>query len=98
MEFQVTHPFPPWHGRRFLLSTRKNNWGEDRLMFFDDAGRLRSLQASWTDVDEPDLFTQAAGGRSFLRTDDLAALARLLDEIEQAWKRADGVKDIAPQV
>lgn len=56
-------------------------------MFFNDAGRLRSMLASWTDVDEPDLFTQAAGGRSFLRADDLAALARLVDEIEQAHKR-----------
>lgn len=97
MEFQVTHPFHPWHGRRFVLATRKINWGEDRVMFFDDEGHVRSLLASWTDVDEPDLFTQAAGGRSFLRADDLAALARLVEEIEQAWKRADDVKGIAPQ-
>jgi hypothetical protein len=28
MKFQVTHPFHPWHGRRFVLATRKVNWGE----------------------------------------------------------------------
>ncbi|MER9203836.1 Y4bD/Y4pK family protein [Mesorhizobium sp. M0933] len=35
-----------------MLSTRKQNWGEDRVMFYDyDAeGRLHSLLASWADV------------------------------------------------
>jgi hypothetical protein len=28
------------------MATRKQNWGEDRVMFFDEAGRLRSLLAS----------------------------------------------------
>ncbi|MBD9524863.1 hypothetical protein IB262_35670, partial [Ensifer sp. ENS02] len=27
MEFEVTHPFHPWRGQRFVLSTRKQNWG-----------------------------------------------------------------------
>ncbi|MBD9641934.1 hypothetical protein IB277_37300, partial [Ensifer sp. ENS07] len=27
MEFEVTHPFHPWRGQRFVLSTRKENWG-----------------------------------------------------------------------
>ncbi|MDE4604581.1 Y4bD/Y4pK family protein [Sinorhizobium meliloti] len=50
------HPFHPWRGQRFVLSTRKQNWGEDRVMFYDADGRLRSLLASWTDVDAPDVF------------------------------------------
>nr|WP_292337868.1 hypothetical protein [Mesorhizobium sp.] len=33
-------------------------------MFYDAAGRLRSLLASWTDVAEPDVFIQVAAGRS----------------------------------
>lgn len=49
IEFEVTHPFHPWRGQRFVLSTRKQNWGEDRVMFYDAQGRLRSLPASWTD-------------------------------------------------
>jgi hypothetical protein len=65
-----------------VLATRKLNWGDDRVMFYDDRGRLRSLLASWTDVDEPDVFTQVAAGGSFLRPDDLADLVALIEEIE----------------
>jgi hypothetical protein len=66
-----------------VLATRKQNWGDDRVMFYDDQGRLRSLLASWTNVDDPDVFAQVSGGRSFLRPDDLADLAALLEEIER---------------
>ena len=75
-----------------MLATRKQNWGEDRVMFFDERGRLRSLLASWTDVDEPDVFTRVAEGKSFLRPDDLADLAALIDELERAGSRRTGVK------
>jgi hypothetical protein len=50
-------------------------------MFFDDQGRLRSLPTSWTNVDEPDAFTQCADGRSWLRLDDLVHLRVLVQEI-----------------
>lgn len=52
-------------------------------MFYDAEGRLRSLLASWTDVDPPDLFTEVAAGRSFVRADDLAAIAALIDQLER---------------
>lgn len=65
-----------------MLATRKQNWGEDRVMFFDPQGQLRSLPAKWTDVDPPDVRTEAAAGRAFLRADDLSTLAALLDEIK----------------
>ncbi|HVS57061.1 MAG TPA: DUF5372 family protein [Casimicrobiaceae bacterium] len=92
MELEITHPFHPWRGRRFVLATRKQNWGEDRVTFFDEEGRLRSLLASWTNVDEPDAFSQAAGGTAFLRADDLRELAHLIDEIRCAHRRRGGVK------
>jgi len=69
-----------------VLATRKQNWGEDRVMFFDDLGRLRSLLASWTNVDEPDAFTQCAAGRSRLRADDLLHLRALVEEIAKGQK------------
>lgn len=75
-----------------MLATRKQNWGEDRVMFFDAQGRLRSLLASWTDVDEPDVFTKVAEGKSFLRPDDLADLAALIDEVERGRGRRTSVK------
>lgn len=80
----MSHPFHPWRGRRFVLATRKQNWGEDRVMFFDDQGRLRSLLASWTDIVEPDAFAQCSAGRSWLRADDLVHLRVLVDEVAKA--------------
>ena len=59
--------------------TRRLNWGEDRVMYFDQAGKLRSMLTSWTSVAESDLFAQVAAGRSWFRFDDLLALAEHLD-------------------
>ena len=79
-----------------MLATRKPNWGEDRVTFFDEDGHLRSLLASWTNVDEPDAFTRVAAGRSWLRTDDLARLRVLVDEVRGALQRRKDVKDHTP--
>jgi hypothetical protein len=64
-----------------VLVTRKLNWGEDRVMFFGEEGRLRSLPTSWTNVYEADAFAQCAGDRSWLRVDDLVQLRVLVQEI-----------------
>ena len=80
-----------------MLTTRKQNWGEDRVMFFDEDGHLRSLLASWTDVDEPDAFTRAAAGRSCLRVDDLVRLRALVDEVRSALQQRKSVKKNVPQ-
>ena len=66
-------------------------------MFFDEDGHLRSLLAAWTNIDEPDAFTRAAAGRSWLRADDLARLRALVDEVRGALPRRKGVKNNAPQ-
>ena len=50
-------------------------------MFYDANGRLASMLASWTNVDEPDAFAQAAAGRSWFRTDDLRRLRALVDDL-----------------
>jgi hypothetical protein len=36
------------------------NWGEDRVIYFDAKGRLRSMLSSWTDVGQDDAFMQAS--------------------------------------
>ncbi|MFC4524801.1 DUF5372 family protein [Cupriavidus pinatubonensis] len=77
----MTHPFHPRRGDRLILATRRQNWGEDRVMFYDANGQLVSILASWTNVDEPDAFAQAAAGRSWFRTDDLRRLRSLIDDL-----------------
>ena len=57
------------------------NWGEDRIVYFDAKGRLRSMLASWTDVGPQDSFMQASGGRSWFRPDDLLQLHALLSQL-----------------
>jgi hypothetical protein len=79
--FEITHPFHLMRGMRFILTTRRQNWGEDRVMFYDAEGRLCSMLASWTDVPEQDLFAQASAGRYWFRTDDLLRLSSMMDEI-----------------
>ena len=59
------------------------NWGEDRVVYFDAKGRLRSILASWTDVGQQDLFMQASRGRSWFRPDDLLRLCALLTELRR---------------
>jgi hypothetical protein len=80
--FEITHPFHPKRGSKYVLVTRQLNWGEDRVMFFDAHRRLRSMLASWTNVAEQDAFAQAAAGRSWFRIDDLLKLRALLDELD----------------
>jgi len=78
VSFEITHAFHPRRGERFTAATRRQNWGEDRLMYFDAQGRLRSILTSWTSLADQEPFLQAAGGRSWFCPDDLSALAALL--------------------
>jgi len=78
MTFEVTHPFHPKRGMRFVLLSRRQNWGEDRVMYYDARGRLCSLLTSWTDVHDQDLFAQASAGQSWFRVDDLLKLNALI--------------------
>jgi hypothetical protein len=66
-----------------VLRTRQVNWGEDRVVYFDSKGRLRSMLTSWTDVGGQDSFTQASGGRSWFRPDDLLRLYALLSQLSE---------------
>lgn len=81
MTFEITHPFHPQRGTQWVLVTRKGNWGEDRVMYYDRQGRLRSMRTSWTSLADPDLFSQVAQGRSWFRVDDLLQLAALLENL-----------------
>src|SRR6516162_7200649 len=59
--------------QRFKLVTYRQNWGEDRVYFYNAEGRLSSLPARWTTVPEEDPFVAMAGGRCFFRYEERAA-------------------------
>jgi hypothetical protein len=52
-------------------------------VFFREPGRtqVRSLPASWTDVEGPDAFLELGAGRAHFRVGDLLHLAALLEEL-----------------
>ena len=75
-------------GEEYELVGFAHTWGEHRVFFRKSADqRVHSLPASWTDVEEPDPFVVVAAGRSLFRTEDLLALADLLDGLQPAKRR-----------
>lgn len=77
----MTHPFHPWKGRRVEWREIKHNWGEERVLFCDGAGRLRSIPRGWTSLAPVDIFVVQAAGRVVFRTRDLLELADLLHSL-----------------
>jgi Family of unknown function (DUF5372) len=63
--------------------TYRRNWGEHRVYFHDDTGRLVSLPALWTSVFPADPFVAVSAGRSPFRVQDLLELAQLIARIQQ---------------
>jgi Family of unknown function (DUF5372) len=87
----VTHPFHPLFGRDFEFIELRQNWGEDRVCLRDENGELFSLPAGWTDAVAADLFVVIAAGRCPFATDDLLAVADLVDRFRA---RRDGGRDV----
>jgi hypothetical protein len=82
--FQVTHVFHPLHGRELAFVDQYLAWGEDRVCFRDDTGKLRYLPTDWTSLASPDPFVQASAGRSHLRVEELLQLTTLIALQRQA--------------
>ena len=89
--FRITHPFHPLRGAEYELVTRKLNWGEDRVFYYDSSGNLKSLLTNVTDVVSKDAFDHISAGQSAFRVDDLLELRRLLDRRKEADKGAPDV-------
>ena len=68
--------------------TYRFNWGEDRVYFHHEDGRLASLPAAWTNAVPPDPFVVVADGRSAFRVQDLVELAVLLRQLDE--ENSDG--------
>jgi hypothetical protein len=75
--------------------TFRQNWGQSRVYFHNDSGRLTSIPAEWTDLLGPDPFAVIAQGRSAFRVVDLLELVSLVKEFptqQQKGRRRRGVK------
>lgn len=68
----------------------KQNWGEDRVMFRDETGRLRSLPLAWTDLMPPDPFVTVATGRVLFHVRDLERLVDLLRALREEARDVSG--------
>ena len=82
--------FHPLYGREFTLVDQRNAWGEERVYFYDDTGRLRRLPAAWTSVSASDVFVAVSAGRSHFRIDDLLQLVALIarqDRMQEPTRR-----------
>jgi hypothetical protein len=84
----VTHPFHPLSGREFELVTSRKAWGEDRVYFRDDGGRLHHMPVGWTSVEPADPFRRVAADRCRFRTEDLLRLADLVARLRPEEPRA----------
>lgn len=56
----------------------RNNWGEDRVCFQDEQGRLDSILVSYTDAGGEDPYVAIAAGRALFRYEDLVEMVRLI--------------------
>ena len=77
---------------------RRNAWGEDRVYFHDDKGKLRRLPATWTSVASTSPFEVMSAGRSHFRIEDLLRLVALVArqrEFLEAARRVAGKRKVS---
>ena len=88
--FRIIHPFHPRCGTEYELVTRKHNWGEDRVFYYDQAGAMKSFLSNVTDLLPADAFEQLSAASAF-RADDLVTLRRLIDRHLRRSERTEEV-------
>jgi len=74
---QITHPFHPLHGQRFLvLKSRRVRGVECLILDGSDSGTF-SVPRAWTDQATPDVYQDAELSPRILRVERLVQLAEL---------------------
>ena len=73
-------------GKVFAIVDRRRTWGEDRVYYHDEAGKLCRMNAQWTSVADVDTFVLTSAGRSSLRVDDLLQLVALIEGVRASIK------------
>jgi hypothetical protein len=82
LRFCVTHPYHPLFERTLEMVTRSREYGEERVYYRDQNGRMRFLPVRWTSLAAPDPFILAAAGRAYFRLEDLIRLAEQMRELQ----------------
>jgi len=70
----------------FALVDRRLTWGEDRVYYHDEAGKLCRMNAQWTSLAAVDAFVMTSAGRSSLRVADLLQLVALIEQQRNALR------------
>jgi hypothetical protein len=65
-------------GREIEVVGRATHWGDERVVYLNDDGRVRSISTAFTDIGQQDEFRRIAAGRAAFRTCDLLDLFRRL--------------------
>jgi hypothetical protein len=63
------------------IATRRQFFGDPRLVFYDDQGELASIPLAWTSLAPVDPFVALAAGRTPFRLADLLELAQFVASI-----------------
>jgi hypothetical protein len=79
---EITHPFHPLRGRRFLITKKSRVSGIDTLILRAETGDGFSVACEWTDQADPSPLT----GRTILDVKHLLDLAALLESLKQKGK------------
>jgi len=83
----ITHPFHPLCGQKIQIVSLKQGWGEDRVFYRQKDGRLTSIPACWTSINEPHPFNVISKGRSVFRFQELLELTRLIEDFMSGGKQ-----------
>jgi len=82
----VIHPFHPLCGNKIKIVSLKQTWGEDRVFYRREDGRVTSIPACWTSIYEPHPFNVISQGRSVFRFQELLELVRLIEDFTPEGK------------
>ena len=76
----IVHSFHPLYNKKIQIVSLKQGWGEDRVFYRREDGRLTSIPACWTSIYESHPFNTISEGRSVFRFQELLELVRLIED------------------
>jgi len=82
----IVHSFHPLYSKKIQIVSLKQNWGEDRVFYRQEDGRITSIPACWTSIYEPHPFNVISKGRSVFRFQELLELTRLIEDFMSEGK------------